>query len=81
MRIAIISLCLLFTACTVKTEIIRTEGGGYIVKSKRNALVVIKGDAVMVDNRNLWYLEMLLSDMLAKSNNSIHVELDTATED
>ena len=76
MRIfAIVILCCLLSACTVKTEIIRSDNG-YIIKSKRNALVVIKGNTVMVDNRNLWYLEMLLSNVLAKSNNSIHVELD-----
>jgi hypothetical protein len=63
-------------ACTVTTEITRTEGGGYVVKSKRNALVVIKGDQAVIDNRNHWYLEMLLSSALARSNNSIHVELE-----
>ena len=77
--VSVITLCLLLSACTVKTEIVRTDTG-YEIKSKRNALVVVKGDQVIVDNRNLWYLEMLLSDALARSNNSIHVELDNLDE-
>ena len=76
MRIfGIIIIGMFLSACTIKTEIRRTEDG-YIIKSKRNALVVVKGNQVMVDNRNFWYLEMLLSNALAQSKNSIHVELD-----
>lgn len=77
---SIILVGLFLCSCAVKTEIIRSKDG-YIIKSKRNALVVVKGDYAMVDNRNLWYLEMLLSDALAKSNNSIHVELDNLDEE
>ena len=75
----IIVLCLLLSACTVKTEIRRLDDG-YIVKSKRNALVVMTskktGEQFTIDNRNLWYLEMLLSGAVMGANNSIHVELD-----
>lgn len=72
---SIILLSIFLSACTVKTEVIRTNDG-YIIKSKRNALVEVKGDHVRVDNRNLWYLEMLLSDALAKTDNSIHIDLE-----
>ena len=76
----VIALCLLFSACTVKTEIIRS-GDSYIIKSKRNALVVVKdkktGEQFMVDNRGKpWYLELVLSSIIADTKKSIHVELD-----
>lgn len=84
MKFIIIALCLLLPSCSVKTEIIRTDRG-YEVKSKRNALVVVKdkatGDQFVIDNRNFWYLEVLLSSTIAKSSNSIHVELDNLDEE
>ena len=82
MKIAsVIALCLLLPACAVTTEIRPLEGGGYHVKSKRNALVVVKnkstGEQFMVDNRGKpWYLELLLSSIITGTKKSVHVELD-----
>lgn len=87
MRIFCIILSGLFLfSCAVKTEIIKSETG-YIVKSKRNALIVVKnrktGEQYMVDNRGKpWYLELVLSSIIADTKKSVHVELDNldATE-
>lgn len=87
MKVFIVIIAGLFlSACAVKTEIIRTDTG-YIVKSKRNALVVVKnrktGEQFMIDNRGKpWYLELVLSSIIADTKKSVHVELDSldATE-
>ena len=77
---SIIFLGLFLSACAVKTEIIKSDEG-YIVKSKRNALVVVKnsktGEQYMIDNRGKpWYLELVLSSIIADTKKSVHVELD-----
>lgn len=82
MKIAsVITLWLLLSACAVKTEIRPLEGGGYHVKSKRNALVVVKskstGEQFMIDNRGKsWYLELVLASIISGTKKSVHVELD-----
>ena len=83
---SVITLCLLLSACNVKTEIIRS-GDSYTIKSKRNALVVFKnkstGEQFMIDNRGKpWYLELVIAQLLGDTKKSVHVELDNldATE-
>ena len=78
--IGIIILSLLIPACTVKTEIIRKDSG-YIVKSKRNAMVVVKnrktGEQFMIDNRGKpSYLELILATIIGDTKKSAHVELE-----
>lgn len=83
---AVIIIGLFLSACTVKTEIIKSDNG-YIVKSKHDALVVVKnrntGEQYMIDNRGKpWWLELFLTSIIADTKKSVHVELDNldATE-
>lgn len=81
MRIlTVVVVACLLSACTVKTEIIRSDNG-YIVKSKHNALIVVKnkktGEQYMIDNRGkAWWLELFVTSIIADTKKSVHVELD-----
>ena len=83
---AVIIAGLFLSACSVKTEITRVDEG-YIVKSKHNALVIMKnkktGEQVMIDLRGKpWWLELFVTSIIADTKKSVHVELDNldATE-